>query len=117
MTEPTPEIREQILDLAYTQCSGIITEAEMETLENLLITHPEYCREYLNYVVLNIGLSGTAQARLLEAPATIKPSNATPLEVKTDYLVMFISVASTSAGCTGIQFVSVKPTAVGKTSS
>tara|TARA_R110002111_G_scaffold177322_1_gene243433 strand:- start:70308 stop:72014 length:1707 start_codon:yes stop_codon:yes gene_type:complete len=68
MTEPEPTLRAQILELADAQCSGIITEAEMETLECLLTEHPQYRREYLNYVFLHIGLAGTAGSRLMHSP-------------------------------------------------
>ena len=36
MTEPDQIISVQILELADAQCSGIITESEVETLERLL---------------------------------------------------------------------------------
>ena len=53
MTDPAPDIREQILELADAQCSGTITAEEMETLEGLLSAHPEYRREYLSYVFVH----------------------------------------------------------------
>jgi len=104
VTEPAPEIREQILELADAQCSGIITEAEMETLEGLLTAHPEHRREYLNYVFLHIGLAGTAQARVLQAPepeAAVVPADDEPDNVvERGYLVMLIPIVC-SAICLG----------------
>ena len=65
MTEPEQILPDQILELADAQCSGIITESEMETLERLLTEHPEMREEYLNYVFLHIGLAGTAGSRMM----------------------------------------------------
>lgn len=109
MTEPNPDIREQILELADAQCSGIITEAEMETLEGLLTAHPEHRREYLNYVFLHIGLAGTAQARLLQSPepeekttpaTEVQPAEEPDNVVERGYLVMLIPIVC-SAICLG----------------
>ncbi len=73
MTEPEQTLSEQILELADAQCSGIITESEMETLEQLLTNHPEYRQEYLNYVFLHVGLTGVATSgELLSAKAIEK---------------------------------------------
>ncbi|MFH1299933.1 MAG: LamG domain-containing protein [Planctomycetota bacterium] len=82
MIEPVPPLRAQILELADAQCSGIITEAEMETLERLLTEHPQYRKEYLNYVFLHIGLAGTAGARLLQSPGSASPPEAVETEAK-----------------------------------
>lgn len=73
MTEPEQTLSEQILELADAQCSGMITESEMETLEQLLTNHPEYRQEYLNYVFLHVGLTGVATSgELLSAEAIEK---------------------------------------------
>ena len=80
MIVPEQDLPEQIWELADAQCSGIITESEMETLERLLTEHPETREEYLNYVFLHIGLAGTANARLLPtddsplSPEVIEPA-------------------------------------------
>tara|TARA_R100001132_G_C3271833_1_gene93915 strand:+ start:1571 stop:3274 length:1704 start_codon:yes stop_codon:yes gene_type:complete len=102
VTDPAPDIREQILELADAQCSGNITEAELETLEGLLTAHPQYRREYLNYVFVHIGLAGTAQSQLLQSPetgataATIQPAEVTSAETDRGYLVMLIPIVCTA---------------------
>lgn len=106
MTQPDPDIREQILELADAQCAGIITEDELAALEGLLTAHPEYRREYLNYVFVHIGLAGTAQARVLqnpeaESPLSVKPAkDHTSEPVERGYLVMLIPIVC-SAICLG----------------
>ncbi|MCA9021394.1 MAG: hypothetical protein KDA74_14695, partial [Planctomycetaceae bacterium] len=96
MTDSAPDIREQILELADAQCSGTISEVEMETLEGLLTAHPQYRREYLNYVFVHIGLAGTTQSRLLQAPelaeaaASVQPAESISEETERGYLVMLI---------------------------
>ena len=67
MTESDPIFREQMLELADAQCSGIITESELKALEHLLLQHPEYRKEYLNFVFLHVGLSSVATSRQLMA--------------------------------------------------
>lgn len=64
MTEPEQTLLEQILELADAQYSGIITEAEIQTLEKLLLEHSDLRKQYLNYVFLHIGLAGTAGTHL-----------------------------------------------------
>ncbi|QDT29704.1 FecR protein [Gimesia panareensis] len=106
MTDPAPDIREQILELADAQCSGTITAEEMETLEGLLSAHPEYRREYLSYVFVHIGLAGTAQARLLQSPepeettVVVPPAEEATNVVERGYLVMLIPIVC-SAICLG----------------
>ncbi|MDF1743493.1 MAG: hypothetical protein P1V19_07330, partial [Gimesia sp.] len=80
MTEPEQTLPEQMLELADAQCSGIITESEMETLERLLTEHPELRGQYLNFVFLHISLAGTTSTRLMPAldspftPDVIEPT-------------------------------------------
>ncbi|WP_298865189.1 LamG-like jellyroll fold domain-containing protein [uncultured Gimesia sp.] len=80
MTEPEQTLPEQMLELADAQCSGIITESEMETLERLLTDFPELRGQYLNFVFLHIGLAGTASTRIMSAhdspftPNVIEPA-------------------------------------------
>ncbi|MCA9007205.1 MAG: FecR domain-containing protein, partial [Planctomycetaceae bacterium] len=106
MTDSAPDIREQILELADAQCSGTISEVEMETLEGLLTAHPQYRREYLNYVFVHIGLAGTTQSRLLQAPelaeaaASVQPAESISAETERGYLVMLIPIVC-SAICLG----------------
>lgn len=87
MTEPEQTLHDQILELADAQCAGIITEAEMETLEKLLSEHPELREQYLNYVFLHIGLAGTAGARLMPTHDVSVPKvkQNTPLAEKRRY--------------------------------
>ncbi|WP_339731343.1 LamG-like jellyroll fold domain-containing protein [uncultured Gimesia sp.] len=74
MTEPEHSIPEQIWELADAQCSGIITESEMETLERLLLDHPEYRQDYLDYVFLHIGLASAVTSGELLSSAAIEKS-------------------------------------------
>ncbi|MCA9018148.1 MAG: FecR domain-containing protein, partial [Planctomycetaceae bacterium] len=74
MTEPERSLPEQIWELADAQCSGIITESEMETLERLLLEHPEYRQDYLDYVFLHIGLAGAVTSGELLSSAAIEKS-------------------------------------------
>ena len=80
---------EQILELADAQCSGIITEVELAALEQLLTEHPEYRREYLNYVFLHIGLASAAKSAQLppaEAEAPMIPQK--PRRVPARFLLI-----------------------------
>lgn len=74
MTEPDQMISDQIWELTDAQCSGIITEAEVETLERLLTEHPEYRKEYLDYVFLHVGLAGVASSGERLSSAAIEKS-------------------------------------------
>ena len=74
MTEPEQTLPEQIWELADAQCSGTITEPEMETLERLLTDQPEYRQAYLDYVFLHIGLAGVAGSEELLSSAAIEKS-------------------------------------------
>lgn len=74
MTEPELTLPEQIWELADAQCSGIITESEMGTLERLLMDHPEYRQAYLDYVFLHIGLAGVAGSGELLSSTAIEKS-------------------------------------------
>lgn len=74
MTESKQTLSEQILELADAQCSGTITESEMETLERLLTDHPECRQEYLDYVFLHVSLTGVATSGELLSVEAIEKS-------------------------------------------
>lgn len=81
MTEPEQTLPDQILELADAQCSDIITESELETLERLLLQYPEYRKEYLNYVFLHVGLTSVTTTRQMQvSDLEITPKSEDPVE-------------------------------------
>ncbi|QDV52987.1 LamG-like jellyroll fold domain-containing protein [Gimesia fumaroli] len=96
MTKPENSVSEQIWELADAQCSGIITESEMETLERLLLDHPEYRQEYLDYIFLHMGLaSAVTSGELLSSSAIEKSVNQYHAEPETEKKSLRLSIMQT----------------------